>query len=574
MNNKEPEINFKSLFIPFTTKKAIIIIFVVGLIVFLNTLFNSFVLDDNPQIIRNPNISSITTIPNLFINQEGGQETMNYYRPLPFVFYTLAHSISSENPFPYHLIQLLFYITNAILVFLILRKFLNLKLAFFLSLLFLIHPINEEVAAYLANLQDVLFLFFGLISLLILWKNSKKTTYLLFANICLLLSIFSKETGILFFIIAFTYVYLFNKNRLLLHSIFSFLMGLAYIALRIASHTPLQKSAILPIMQLSFWQRMLNIPAIVFYYLQTFIFPKNLVVYHSWVIKNISFGSFFLPLFIDLIFLFIIFVFSFFVIRKAKKETKIVIFFLIWFLLGIIAHSQIILLDSTVADRFFYFPFVGLLALGGLFLQNLKFSKKLLIILSAVSICILIIFTIKTIVRNQNWQNQSILLVHDEKTEGNNYLIELLYGNDLIKNGKNKEAILHIKKAIALYPQSSRAWTSLGSLYYSEGKIAPAKKAYIYSISLEKDYFATYENLGLLIKDHDSPATARDFLRKATIMFPNSWKLWYYRFIVEYKLGNYNDSLLSAKNYFLLNQNAQSYNIYLYLLQKRPIHIE
>jgi hypothetical protein len=56
--------------------------------------------------------------------------------------------------------------------------------------------------------------------------------------------------------------------------------------------------------------------------------------------------------------------------------------------------------------------------------------------------------------------------------------------------------------------------------------------------------------------------------------FPNSWKLWYYRFIIEYKLGNYSEALLSAKNYFLLQKDAQSYNIYLYLLQKRPIRIE
>jgi hypothetical protein len=426
----------------------------------------------------------------------------------------------------------------------------------------------------MANLQDVLFLFFGLISLLLLWKNSEKISYLLLANICLLLSIFSKETGVVFFIIAFLYVYLFKKNRLLIHSILSLLVGFIYISLRIFSHTPLQKSAILPIMQLPFWQRMINVPAIIFYYVQTLLFPKDLVVYHSWVIKTMSFSTFFLPLFTDLIFFSILIFLCVTVIRKVKKETKIVLFFLAWFLLGIVIHSQIILLDATVADRFFYFPFVGLLALSGLFLRNLKLNKQVFSLVAAGGILMLILFSARTIIRNSNWQNQSILLAHDEKIVKNDYLLELLYGNDLIKNGKAKEAIPHIEKALALYSQSSRAWTSLGSLYYSEGEIAPAKEAYLHSISLEKDYFATYENLGLLLKDHDSPAVALNFLRQATTMFPNSWKLWYYRFIVEYKLGNYNEALLSAKNYFLLQRDAASYNIYIYLLQKRPIRIE
>jgi Tfp pilus assembly protein PilF len=327
-------------------------------------------------------------------------------------------------------------------------------------------------------------------------------------------------------------------------------------------------------MQLSFWQRMTNVPAIILYYIQTFLFPKDLVAYHSWIIKTVSLDTFFLPLFIDIIFLSIIIFLCTTVIKKTKKNTKLIIFFLIWFLLGIIVHSQIILLDSTVADRFFYFPLVGLLALGGLFLQSIKLNKKVTIILMASGILILILFSVRTIIRNADWQNQSVLLTHDEKIVSNDYLLELLYGNDLIKNGKDMNAIFHIEKAIALYTQSSRAWTSLGSLYYSEGKIAPAKKAYLHSISLEKDYFATYENLGLLLKDHDSPTTARDFLRQATMKFPNSWKLWYYRFIIEYKLGNYSEALLSAKNYFLLQKDAQSYNIYLYLLQKRPIRIE
>ncbi len=572
MIEKENEVDFKDLFVPFTTLKAIHWIVFIGLIVFVNSLFNNFVLEDRAEIVRNISIQSMFNIPNLFVSKVGGQETITYYRPLLFTFYTVLYTLFKQNTFPYHLVQLSFWIGDTILVFLIFKKYFKIELAFFLSLLFLVHPMNEESVVWITNLQEVLFIFFGLLAIYILQRHKDKLKYFILANVALLLSIFSKETGILFFIIALLYVFLYNKKKLLLHTSLSLIAGLVYIILRFISHTPIQKEPLVPIMKLTLLSRMVNIPAIIFYYVTTFFYPKNLSVYHSWVVHNVQASTFIFPLLFDLVFFVILFLGCIYIFKKSKDK-KAVWLFSAWFVVGLVFHLQLIPLDFTVSDHFFLFPFIGLIALLGLFLQSIQMTKYIKILLIFAVALILFIFGIRTMIRNTNWQNQSTILTHDIQVEKNDYLLELVYSTNLIESGQASVALPYVQKALLLYPEGWLAWNNLGAIYYTKGDIQNAKQAYLHSISIEKS-FEAYENLGLLLKEQDDPNNALVFIRRATKIFPTSNKLWYYRFILAYKLKNYDEALLSAKYYFLLKRDNESYAIYTHLLQKRPITIE
>src|SRR5258708_14907634 len=98
-----------------------------------------------------------------------------------------------ENAFFFHFLQVLLFVTNAVLVFLLLKKFINSHLVFVLSLIFLVHPINQTVAAYIATLQDTLFFFFGMLALLVTIANKVKYSQLIVFSL-LALSLLSKET--------------------------------------------------------------------------------------------------------------------------------------------------------------------------------------------------------------------------------------------------------------------------------------------------------------------------------------------------------------------------------------------
>ena len=567
----QEEYSFKSYFVPLTTTKAIHFIVLIGLVIFSNILFNNFVLEDRAEILRDPSVQSITNIPNLFIHQVGGQESIDYYRPLLFTFYDIFYSLFQQNTFPYHVFQICIQIANTILIFFIFKKFLKINLAFFLSLIFLVHPINEESVVWITDLQEVLYMFFGLLSVYLLQRRHIDIKTLFFVNLLLLFSFFSKETGILFFVVTSLYVYLFKKSKLLLHLSFSFMALMVYVILRLISQTPLKENTV-PIMTLSLSQRMINVPAILFYYIKTFFYPATLVVYHSWVIRTIDFNTFFFPLIIDCFLFFGLSALCMFVMKRGGDK-KLILFFSIWFVIGLLFHLQIIPLDFTVADHFFIFSFVALMALLGLFFQQINIKKTLRNVFIVFAIMILCALSLRTIVRNTNWADQSTILTHDEHASPNDYLLEEVYSTDLIQQNKINMALPHVQEAMSLYPQASDPWNSLGVINFEKGNIKEARRDFQHAIAIDGSYQA-YENCGLLEKEYDSPTNALKFLRIGTTKNLNSWKLWYYRFIVSYKMGNYDEALLSAKNYFLLNPTSQSYAIYTHVLNKQPITLE
>src|SRR5579871_2990835 len=344
--------NIKRLFFPLTTIKIIHFIILIGIIVFFNASFNAFIFDDDAQIITNQSVHSIAGISDIVQNTMHSVFTSDYYRPFPFIIYAVIYNYFQENSFPFHVVQLFFHITNAVLIFLIFKKYLKEGIAFFLSILFLIHPINEAAVVYLANLQDVLFVFFGLLATLLLQRTRDSYISVIFANICLLCSLFSKETGILFFLYVFLFVIFYKKPLLRVHIVLSFFVGCVYLLARLHAHVPLQKDALEPIMTLNLWQRMLQIPAIILYYVHTFVFPKDLILIHTWVIRNIDFSHFFLPLLIDSIVLLLLISMAIFAYTKSK-EKKIILFSSLWLFAGLLVHVQLISLDFTVSDHFF-----------------------------------------------------------------------------------------------------------------------------------------------------------------------------------------------------------------------------
>lgn len=568
MHKQDDDLSFKDLFIPFTEHKAIVIIVVLGIILFFNSLFNGFVLDDIGQILNNNSIHSLSNVIDIFRNQIHAQEVSNYFRPVPIIFYTVIYSVFQENSFYFHLIQVLFHIFNSILILLILKKFLRQNVALIAALVFLVHPINEEAVVYIACLQDILFVFFGLLALYVLQNDSNKLRGVIYANLFLLFSFLSKETGILFYIICLLYLYLFDRKRFVFHSSISSIGVLLYATARFTSHVPFRNIPVVPIMRLSLPERAISIPMIVFYYIKTFFYPKDLAAAHAWTTHAFRMDSFFIPLAIDILFLAGLFLIFF---RLAKKKTgKPALFFLAWFLLGIAMHLQIFPLDMTVADRFFYFPIIGLLALISLFLSGFTFPRYGRYLSIGLSIILLIALATRTFIRNVNWYNQTTLVTHDEHVENNDYLLELLKSTDLIQHGKFAEALPYAKKAANLYPQSWIAWGNIGLVYQSQGDYIHAKQAYLRSLSIA-NYHLAYENLALLLLKHDPPTNVRNFVIKANDILPTSEKLWYFRILVEYELKNSNDAIYAAKRYFSLKQDQESYLIYRSLLNNLPI---
>jgi len=90
-----------------------IIIILVSVLLYANTFKNEFVFDDFTFIVENPDIRSLSNIPEFFVEPQHG----SLYRPLRQVWYTVVYNFSKINTFGYHLSSIILHTIISLLVY-------------------------------------------------------------------------------------------------------------------------------------------------------------------------------------------------------------------------------------------------------------------------------------------------------------------------------------------------------------------------------------------------------------------------------------------------------------------------
>ncbi len=399
-------------------------------------LKNSFVnWDDQDYIINNSDIHSIN-IP-VFYSSFYSRN----YQPLVMTVYSIIYQASGLEPFAYHLIQLLFHITNCGLVlwfiFLLTE---NVAISFIVSLLFAIHPCHVESVAWASELKDVMYGFGFLLSLCYYVKYIKegvqKFYWVSFAGFTF--SLLSKGMAVSLPLVLFLIDYFlgkkFNwKNKVLFLAISCLFFALTFFS-QINIHSeedPFTIAGFITIPALQFWK-----------YISMLCFPVNLSALHpkdvvSWV-SYTAFISFMMLVAITL-----------FLLRKNKDW----IFGIGFFLFTIAMVLQYFLAH---ADRYTYISSIGLFYLFTkvgyeLYLKN-KYALLLFVIPS--------IFCFQTFERIKIWENNktlwdSIVKVYPEHKDAlTNLAVEYFHDGDY-------------PKALAIFNQTIQSDSSCGKCYYN-----------------------------------------------------------------------------------------------------------
>ncbi len=514
-------------------KKIWVIIFL-GLLVYSFGLFNGFVWDDEVMFQK------AASIPNTV-----------YFRPVISTVYWSIYNIFGPRAFFFHFFQLVFHITTAILVFYLLKRFFKETLALILTLIFLVHPAFVEAVSFASAMQEVGFVLVGLIGLHLFADRDvinhvstiNDVNYVNFRQIflstfLLLIALLMKETAIVFFFIVFCYLFLFKKNSqivLISYLISAVILLITYLILRLSGgNLYVQGHGLFPIMRVSLVTRLINIPAIIQYYLGMFVFPMNLAIAQQWVIKSPSFANFFLPLILEAL------LFLAAAIYSIKKKDRIFFFFFLWFLVGLLPHLQIIPLNMTTAERWLYFPMIGLLGMTGALLSkisgynldsrlrgnDLKSSPRrrvsgLLIILGIV---IIILFSVRSFIRVLDWRSGLTLFSHDT-ISNSSFDLQNNMGVELFRFGKYSDAKKYFETSTNMAPYWWVNWNNLGASFEREKNYKKAAEYYQKAID-NGQYYLAYENLARILVLHgNNQKKTEEFLRKALDLFPESENL-------------------------------------------------
>ncbi len=198
-----------------------LLIFGFAFLLYANSLFHGFVLDDSIVITDNMfTKQGVQGIPGIFSKDtffgffkvEGKEALVSggRYRPMTLALFALVYQVVGENSFVFHLLTvLLFALTCVVLYRVLLRLFANqgstaaALLAWIATVLFVAHPIHTEVVNNIKGCDEIVTLLGCLTALWCTFKavDTEKTIWKLAAGAAFFLACLSKENAAAFVII-------------------------------------------------------------------------------------------------------------------------------------------------------------------------------------------------------------------------------------------------------------------------------------------------------------------------------------------------------------------------------------
>ena len=527
-----------------TTWQAILVIIVAGSIAFASGLGSQFQGDDNAQIVNNVPVQSLSNAKLLF---EGGTFyngqglnplTGSYYRPLMMLTFSFLHELFGLQPLFFHIFQFMLCIGGAIFLFLIFRYSFSQLLALFLALVFLLHPVNSQVAFSIATMQDALFFFFGILAIWLLIRfDSVKSLFP--AALSLFIALLAKESAILFIAMALVFLFWFSRRRLL--------PFMSILVLPVATWLVLKTNAIglmvnnpgnAPIVHLDLIERLMTAPSIMLLYFSKLIFPDKLAAAYYWTNPTFSVQHVLIPLIIDLAIVALA-VYAGYRLHKVapKAQYYTYLFFSIWTIIGLGIHLQIIALDFTLTLPWLYFATAGLLGMIGVVLTNLEPFKsfdrnKAMIIM----IVILLLLGGRTFVRGFDYKDQYTLATKDVQATSEQF--NAYNSMAIYESGQNDfdSALDHARKSVSIYSGATNNNT-LGGVLYLTGDFEGAHKAWHEGLKT-MELSDIYVNLVRLTLVYGQPKENEEVIVKALNYFPDDSNIWTYYAIQLQRNGN------------------------------------
>lgn len=470
-----------------------------ALLLYINTLNHGYVLDDDTVMAKNTIVTKgIKAIPEIMTTayRKGAWDRQeSLYRPLSLILFAIEWQVAPNQPIVGHLINIVLYALCIYLLFMLLQQWLPKKhplVILSVTLLFTAHPLHTEVVANIKSRDEILGLLFAVLALQSLHKYAatSKVTNLLLGSICFLLAILSKESAITLFAIVPLSVYFFQtidvkKLSILMTALLASV--LIYFVLRKIALGSLVNFNKIDVLNNALAatenpaDRIATAIMLLGYYLLLFIFPHPLSF-------DYSLNTFPIISFSDYRFLLTMAVLTgmtFYIFKNFKKRDPAVFGLLFFSITLSIVSNVFLLIEATLAERFLFLPSLGLCLTVVLLIEKgfsintatdtsfsdiFRASKLPVAIISL----IVLLFSVKTIIRNRDWKNNLTLFSADKDHNPKSYRALSAYAFELTKqkiiplpeNDPDKllncrEAISYLSKSLAIIPDNFKAWNLL-----------------------------------------------------------------------------------------------------------------
>ncbi len=532
-------------------RQPIVLLLLIGSILYLPSLSGPFFWDDEQFIYKNQFVHQFD-LTHIFTQSTtaGAGVVSNYYRPLTSISFALDYQIWHNHPFGYHLTNLCLHVSAAILLFLFLKSLTKReRFSWWISFIFLIHPLQTEAVAYINSRGDS---FYALLTFLGLWLWTKslrqeKTSFSLMgfdfnlpnwltitlAVISFGLSILAKEIALATSALwCFVTVYLlleqpkFKKRYLKLSLIaigFLSLLSLVYLKLRLSWLHWGNVDSILqayPIAYSHLGVRLLTFSKIIFIYLRLIIIPFPLHMERSVSLVTNPF-SFFPLLFVVSQLALVYFAFK----EWRLNKTIFIIGGWCWFVSMLVPVSGIIPTNGLIYEHWLYLPLIGffIMLYGLLKLIVVTKPQFRLFIGQAISLALTLIvpiYLVMTLYQIHLWTHPIAFYQHTLKYAQSARLWNNL-GMEYANRGHNQQALLAYKQALSINPHYAQIQHNLGQIYLGQKRWKKAAKYYQQAIKLNKYFLPSYPPLIVALRQDGEKNQACQVLERFTKLSHN-----------------------------------------------------
>ncbi len=482
---------------PERSREALLVgaLILLGALPYFNTLGNSFVYDDDFQVLGNPYLRNFHHVKQIITSSVWSFRyttvPTNYYRPLMMVQYLLLYQIYGPLAYVFHLGNVILNALVVILLFLVTRRLFRSEAIGFLSAaIFALHPIHTEAVAWVAAVSDLQLGVFVLLAFrffLNLGDPQRKRWWTSpMMCICFVLALLSKEPAIAFPAIATAYQYFFAEDR---ESTTGrekakryaplWIVAALYMTARVAF-----MGSLIPRLQrpgLPWGRAILSSVTLTGDYLTKLVWPTKLSALYAFAgttsVRNWGFiaGAAWIAGVLLLFFL-------------IWKKNRMAAFGLVWLVPMLTPALNARWMASNVfSERYLYVPSIGfcwVVAAGLVALWNteaVRWRALLKIALSASGIILAGVATVRIVQRNAEW--------HDELT--------------------------FYRVMVAQHPNNATAHCDLGSAYWNGIQYAEAVKEWNIALQCDPNNVVTLGNLGRVAEHEGRLGDATAFYRKA-----------------------------------------------------------
>lgn len=495
------------------------VIFALGFLLYSQILsFDLTYLDDNTLIIdRYEVLKDIKNVPLIFSTDAFFSGTNFYYRPLLNLSFMFdAQLAGGTELFFYFLDNILLHIIAVCLLFYFLKKIIKKDaLAFFLSLVFLVHPALTQAVAWLPGRNDSLVTIFVLVTFLALINFSIKPQLksLLIYGVLFFLAILTKETAIFLPFLAIVYFFSAGKSDKLswtdrfLVLLFSFASGFIWLLLRSFAFGKENIGTSEALQSL-----MSNLPNALIMAAKM-ILPFNLSVLPIAADSSFILSIIAIPVFIILL------------IVSRRKNMNNLFFGLAWFLIFFLPPFFISSAAPFILEHRLYLPMIGFLIMLSeiQWLKNLDFSKQKVKIYCLV---FLLFFAGLTFTHSLSFRNKLIFWQAAVKTSPHSPLAQKNLGAMYYLDGDLDAAYHYYSKSLELSPKEPMIHNNLGLIYESKGDQKNAELEYTKELNLYPNYDKALLNLGNLYYKQNKISEARYLFEAALRENPYNYEAY------------------------------------------------